>query len=69
MRNQHRFSALHVRIAGHDSIAGGFGLLDQRTDPDDQGIEGEADLFAHIEAQIGGDLFVAAAAGVELEAE
>jgi hypothetical protein len=29
----------------------------------------EADLRAHIEAQVGGDLLVAAAAGVQLEAE
>ena len=29
----------------------------------------DGDLSAHVEAQVGGDLFVAAAAGVELEGE
>jgi hypothetical protein len=32
-------------------------------------LDDEADLLADVEAQVGGDLLVAAAAGVELEAE
>jgi hypothetical protein len=68
--NEHRLGALHVRVAGHHGIAGCFAsLLDKRAGPCGESCDDEIDLRADVEAQVGGDLLVAAAAGVELEAE
>jgi hypothetical protein len=69
MSNQHRLGPLHVRVAGHHRFAGGARLLDQRIGPCGKSFDRESDLPAHIEPQIGGDLFVAAAAGVQPESQ
>ncbi len=68
--DEHRLGALHVRVAGHHGIAGSLracstSALAQAASASMT----ERDLLAHVEAQIGGDLLVAAAAGVQLEAE
>jgi len=69
MRHQHRLRPLHVRVAGHHCIAGGARLLDQRIGPCGKSFHRESDLPAHIEPQIGGDLFIAATAGVQPESQ
>ena len=61
--------ALEVRVAGHDSLAGFFGERDEGVGPGDEAARCGVDAFAHEEAHVRGDLFVAAAAGVELEGE
>ena len=68
MRNQHRLGTLQVSVTGHHRVAGGTGLLDQRIGPGGQSILHKADLFAHIETEVGGNLLIAAASGVQLEA-
>ena len=69
MRNQHRLCPLQMRVAGHDCVAGRAPLFDERARPVCKAFDHELDLSANIEPQVGGDLFVAAAAGVQLEAE
>ena len=69
MRNQNRLGTLHVSVAGHHRIAGGASLLDQCIGPHDERIKSERNLLAHIEAQVGGNLLVAAAPGMQLEAK
>jgi len=67
MRNQHGFGPLHMGVTGHHRLAGCASLLDQRAGPCGQSIHSQADLLAHIETEIGRNLLVAAAAGVQLE--
>ena len=69
MGDEHRLGALEVGVAGHDGVAGGVSLLDSALAQRGKSFDGEIDLRAHVEAQVGGDLLVAAAAGVKLEAE
>ena len=69
MRDEHRLGPLQVRVARHHSVAGVARLLDQRSGPRGEAVDDKLDLRAHIEAQVGGNLFVAAAAGVQLESE
>ena len=64
-----RLGALQVRVAGHEGVAGVFGELDQRLRPGGQRGDVVVDLRADVEAEVGGDLLVAAAAGVQLETE
>ena len=63
------FGALEVGIAGHDGVAGAFGEVDEGfaplVDAGQRVVDGGADEETHV----GGDLFVAAAAGVEFEGE
>ena len=67
--DEHGLGALQVGVAGHDGFAGGVGLLDEGVGPGGERVDDELDVIADVEAQVGGDLLVAAAAGVELEAE
>jgi len=69
MRHEHRFGTLHVRVAGHDRFAGRVCLQHKSIGPCGQRLHGEADLLAHVKAQVCGDLFVAAATGVQLQAQ
>jgi hypothetical protein len=48
-------------------VARGFGERDESVRPGGEVNDGRVDSVAHIQAQIGGDLFVAAAAGVQFE--
>ena len=69
MGDQDGLGALEVGVAGHRGLAGGFGEGDEGLRPGGEaggcGVDGVADEEAHV----GRDLFVAAAAGVELESE
>src|ERR1700677_3436755 len=69
MSHENRFGALHVRVAGHDRVAGGFGLFDERAGPGGESCNNLVNLAADIKTQIGCDLLVAATPGVQLEAE
>ena len=69
VRDEDGFGALEVGVAGHDLLAGGFGECDECGGPAGQAIERGVDGVADEEAGVGGDLLVAAAAGVELEGE
>ena len=61
--------ALEVGVGGHDGFAGGFGKIDEGLTPVVEALDGVVDGVADEEAHVGGDLLVAAAAGVELEGE
>jgi hypothetical protein len=63
------FGALEVGVGGHDSFACALGKVDEGFAPCGEASEGVVDGGADEEAHVGGDLFVAAAAGVELEGE
>jgi len=63
------FGALEMRVAGHHCFVHVIRLFYQRVDACDKRIKRERDFLANVESEIGGDLFVAAAAGVELEAK
>ena len=69
MGDQDGLRALEVGVAGHDGLAGGFGQVEQGFGPGAEAGEDLVDGVAHEEAHVGGDLLVAAAAGVELEGE
>jgi len=49
VRNQHRLGALHVRVAGHDGVAGGVGLQNEGIGPCGERFNDEADLLANVE--------------------
>ena len=66
MRHKHRLSALKMRIAGHHRFAGASRLLHQCKSPGGEPSIDQIDLLAHIEAQVGGDLLIAAAPCVQL---
>ncbi len=70
MGDQHRFGALQMGVGGHRRVARGFGLLDQlpAPSPQDEPAIG-LHLLPHVQPQVGGNLLVAAAAGVQLQAE
>ena len=61
--------ALEVGVAGHDVFGVGFGEGDEGVGPFDEAARGAVDGVADEETHVGGDLFVARAAGVELEGE
>ena len=69
MGEEDGLGALEVRVAGHDVVAVGFGLGEECFDPVEEAAGGRVDGVADEEAHVGGDLFVARAAGVELEGE
>ena len=69
MGDEDWLGALEVGIAGHDVLACGFGEGDESFAPVAETEEGGVDGVAHEEAHVGGDLLIAAAAGVELEGE
>ena len=54
-------------IAWHHRVAGGASLFDQGIGPGGQRLQHETDLSAHVKAEVGRNLFIAAAAGVQLE--
>ena len=69
MRDQNGFSWLQVRVGGHGHVtACGFGARENRLDPIGDQVLQSVDALAHEEAEVGRDLFVAAAAGVQLVA-
>ncbi len=67
VRNQHRLRALQVRVAGHHGLARRVCLIDKGTRPRSKAFDYPLNLGADVEPQVGGDLFVAAAACVQLE--
>ena len=69
MGDEDGLGALEVGVAGHDGFACALGEVDEGLAPFAQAGEGGVDGVAHEEAHVGGDLLVAAAAGVELEGE
>ncbi len=66
MRYQHRLGALQVGVSRHDILACRFRLLHELADKLDQQLRNLVDLLAYIQPQVGGNLLVAAAAGVQL---
>ena len=69
MGDEDGFGALEVGVAGHDVVACGFGEGEEGVGPGDEALGGGVDAVADEEAHVGGNLFIAAAAGVELEGE
>ncbi|CAI2041383.1 Uncharacterised protein [Serratia liquefaciens] len=69
MRESHRLRALQVGIPRHHRILIGFGGLHQRLLQLDDRLMQIADLLFAPQLQIGRDLIVAAAAGVQLLAQ
>ena len=63
------FGALQMRISRHDRIARSFCLGEKSLGPFGELADQRFDAVADVEAQIGGDLLVAAAAGMELQTE
>jgi hypothetical protein len=69
VRNQHRLGALQMRVAGHDGLARCMCVVDEGARPRSQAFNHLLNLGANIEPQIGRDLFIAAAPGVQLESQ
>ena len=69
VRHQHRLRPLHMRVRRHGRVAGGFRLVHELADELAHLLRDGVDLRAYVQAQIGGNLFVAAAAGVQLVAD
>ena len=69
VRDEDGLGALQVGVSGHDGRAGLLGEFDEGLGPGGEADSGGADRVAHEEAHVGGDLLVAASAGVELEGE
>src|SRR5256885_12601009 len=69
MRKQDWLGVLHVGHAGHRDAELWFGLHKQRTDESDDAQPNLRTSVDHKKAEIGGDEFVTAAAGVEFPAE
>ena len=69
MGDEDGLGALKVGVAGHDGFAGGGGLGDESVCPGGETSDDAGDFVADIKAEVGGDLLVAAAAGVEFETE
>ena len=69
MRDEHRFGALQMRVAGHDGFACAAACSTSAFAHAARPFNDGFDLLTHIETKIGGDLFVAAAAGVKLQSE
>ena len=69
MSYQHRLGPLKMRVAGHHRVTGFLRLFDESTGPGGERVDDQSDLGAHIQAKVGGDLFIATAAGVKLEAK
>ncbi len=69
MRDQDRLRTLHMRVRRHGSLTGGFRLIHEFADELAKPLRDDVDLRAYVQAQIGGNLFVAAAAGVQLVAD
>ncbi len=58
-----------MRVGGHDGVACGFGPLYQGQGPVAQQFLSLRCMLAHVKAQVGRDLLIAAAAGVELQGQ
>ena len=65
----HRLRDLHVREAGQQRRGIGLGLVEQRVAERVEQRDQLVDGVAHVEPQVGGDLVVARAAGVQLAGE
>ncbi len=61
--------SLEVGVGGHNGFARGMGLRDKMLCPGGEVGEQHLGAKTDVEAEVGGDLLVAAAAGVELEGE
>ena len=68
MSDEDGFGTLQVGVSGHDGVADGMRFLNKSPRPLGQTAQHELAIVADVQAQIGGDLLVAAAAGVKLEA-
>ena len=66
MRDQHRLGALHVSVRRHDGVTGAFRLTNEGGDEIGKGGADGVETAAGEEAQVGGDLLVTAASGVQL---
>ena len=66
MRDQHRLRRLQVGVRRHRRVARGLGTRQHRLDPIGQQVLQRVDALAHKEAEVGRDLLVAAASGVQL---
>ena len=66
MAPPHGLRRLKVGVAGHQDVDLGFGALDGGADEISQGGVQRSDLPLQPQPHVGGDLVVAAAAGVEL---
>src|ERR1700761_1963874 len=69
MPDEDGFGPLEVGEAGHDVFARAGGEIEKSVGPVEEAVRGGIDRVAHKEAHVGGDLFVARAASVELEGE
>ncbi len=69
MGDEDGLGALEMGVGGYNGIAGGFCLGEKSLGPFGELADQRFDAVADVEAQVGGDLFVAAAASVQLEAE
>ena len=69
MREEHRLGALEVRVAGHDGVGVLLGEVDQRGLQRDEVDGGASRRLDDVEAEVGSDLVVAGAGGVELAGE
>ena len=69
VRRQHRLGPLQVRVAGQDDVAVALGRVDERPLQLAQPAVEVVDGVAHPELDVGDDLVVAAAAGVQLAAD
>ena len=69
MGDEDGFGALEVGVGGHDGVARGFACSTSAVAHAAMCAEQDVDRSADEEPEVGGDLLVAAAAGVELEAE
>ena len=68
MGGQHRLGPLHVGVAGQDHVGVGVAAADEGPLQVDQPLVDLVDGLADPEPQIGGDLIVAAAGGVQFAA-
>ena len=69
MSDQNGFGTLEVGIAGHHSVAGLARLFKQRLRPSGESLDDLVKMLAYKEAQVRGDLFIAAAAGVKFKSQ
>src|SRR5438270_4709347 len=67
VRPEYRLRSLQMRVRRHRSSSGTFGFLEDDLDKANQVALQVVDCFAYEQAQIGSDLLVAAASGMQLQ--